>query len=436
MQQLEKFVQEECIPADAVYQQQIGQGGVDARFNAHPPILEDLKKRAAQLGLWNMFLPKNHFKEGAGFSNLEYGIMAEELGKSGIASEACNCSAPDTGNMEVFAKYGTQKQKDRWLKPLLEGKIRSAFLMTEPEVASSDATNISLTMKKQGNDYILNGSKWWSSGAGDPRCEVYIVMGKTDPNNPDKYKQQSVIFVPFDAPGITIHRMLSVFGFDDAPHGHGHVTFNNVRIPAENMCLGEGRGFEVIQGRLGPGRIHHAMRSIGAAEKALEYYLARINDPRKRPFGKQLSEHGVQLERVAQSRIDIDASRLQVINAAAMIDSKDAKFALKEIAEAKVLIPDTLLKVIDRAIQAYGGAGVCQDTPLANMYAHGRTMRIVDGPDEVHMQQLGRNENKRGKSMYEKIEWQKKRSAEMAKAYGMEKRDVLQLDRQHSKSKL
>ena len=435
-QQVEKFVQEECIPADAIYQQQIGQGGVSSRFSAHPPILEDLKKRAQELGLWNMFLPKNHFKEGAGFSNLEYGIMAEELGKSGIASEATNCAAPDTGNMEVFAKYGTQKQKDRWLQPLLQGKIRSAFLMTEPEVASSDATNISLTMTKQGNDYILNGSKWWSSGAGDPRCQVYIVMGKTDPNNPDKYKQQSVIFVPFDTPGITIHRMLSVFGFDDAPHGHGHVTFNNVRVPAENMCLGEGRGFEVIQGRLGPGRIHHAMRSIGAAEKALEYYLARINDPRKKPFGKQLSEHGVQLERVAQSRIDIDAARLQVLNAAAMIDSKDAKFALKEIAEAKVLIPDTLLKVIDRAIQAYGGAGVCQDTPLANMYAHGRTMRIVDGPDEVHMQQLGRNENKRGKSMYEKIEWQKKRSADMAKAYGMEKRDVLQLDREHSKAKL
>lgn len=434
--QVEKFVQEECIPADAVYQQQIGSGGVDARFKAHPPVLEDLKKRAQELGLWNMFLPKNHFKEGAGFSNLEYGIMAEELGKSGIASEATNCAAPDTGNMEVFAKYGTQKQKDRWLKPLLEGKIRSAFLMTEPDVASSDATNISLTMTKEGNDYILNGSKWWSSGAGDPRCQVYIVMGKTDANNPDKYKQQSVIFVPFDAPGITIHRMLSVFGFDDAPHGHGHVTFNNVRIPAENMCLGEGRGFEVIQGRLGPGRIHHAMRSIGAAEKALEYFLARINDPRKRPFGKQLSEHGVQLERVAQSRIEIDAARLQVLNAAAMIDSKDAKFALKEIAEAKVLIPDTLLKVIDRAIQAYGGAGVAQDTPLANMWAHGRTMRIVDGPDEVHMQQLGRNENKRGKALYEKIEWQKKRSAEMAKAYGMEKRDVLQLDRENSKAKL
>lgn len=271
-----------------------------------------------------MFLPKNHFKEGAGFSNLEYGLMAEYLGKSGVASEATNCAAPDTGNMEVFAKYGTQAQKDRWLKPLLEGKIRSAFLMTEPEVASSDATNISLTMKRDGNDYILNGSKWWSSGVGDPRCEVYIVMGKTDPNHESVYKQQSVIFVPYDTPGITIHRMLSVMGFDDAPHGHGHVTFNNVRIPAANMCLGEGRGFEVIQGRLGPGRIHHAMRSVGAAEKALEWFLARLNDPKKKPFGKQLYEHGVMLERVAHSRIEIDAARLQVLNAAIMIDSKDS----------------------------------------------------------------------------------------------------------------
>lgn len=383
-----------------------------------------------------MFLPKNHFKEGAGFSNLEYGLMAEYLGKSHIASEATNCAAPDTGNMEVFAKYGTQEQKDKWLKPLLAGEMRSAFLMTEPDVASSDATNIALRMHKEGNEWVLNGSKWWSSGAGDPRCKIYIVMGKSDPNNSNVYKQQSVIFVPAETPGITIHRMLSVYGFDDAPHGHGHITFDNVRVPASMMCLGEGRGFEVIQGRLGPGRIHHAMRSIGAAEKALEYFLARINDPRKKPFGKQLHEQGIMLERVAQSRIEIDAARLQVLNAALMIDSKDAKFALKEIAEAKVLVPDMLLKVIDRAIQAYGGAGVSQDTPLANMWAHGRTMRIVDGPDEVHMLQLGRNENKRGKWLLEKIEWQKKKSIEMAKSYGMEKRDVLQLDRQHSKAKL
>lgn len=383
-----------------------------------------------------MFLPKNHFKEGAGFSNLEYGLMAEYLGKSNVASEATNCAAPDTGNMEVFAKYGTQEQKEKWLKPLLEGKIRSAFLMTEPDVASSDATNISLSIKRDGDHYVLNGSKWWSSGAGDPRCKIYIVMGKSDPNNPNTYKQQSVIFVPADTPGITIKRMLSVFGFDDAPHGHGHLVFNNVRVPVSNMCLGEGRGFEVIQGRLGPGRIHHAMRSVGAAEKALEYFLARMNDPKKKPFGKQLYEHGVMLERVARSRIEIDAARLHVLNAALMIDSKDAKFALKEIAEAKVLVPDTLLKVLDRAIQAYGGAGVCQDTPLAAMWAHGRTMRIVDGPDEVHLIQLGRNENKKGKFCLDKIEWQKQKTEQMRRSYGIHGRDVLELNREHSKAKL
>lgn len=396
-------------------------------------MIEDLKKRARELGLWNLFLPKNHFKEGAGFSNLEYGLMAEYLGKSFIASEAVNCSAPDTGNMEVFAKYGTPAQKARWLQPLLDGKIRSAFLMTEPDVASSDATNIELNMRKEGNEWVLNGSKWWSSGAGDKRCEVFIVMGKSDPNNASVYKQQSVIIVPFDAPGITIQRMLGVFGFDDAPHGHGHITFENVRVPDENIVLGPGRGFEVIQGRLGPGRIHHAMRSIGAAEKALEYMIARMNDPRKTPFGKQLHEHGVMLSRVADSRVKIDAARLQVCEAAIKIDTKDAKFALKEIAEAKILVPKILLEVLDDAIQAYGGAGVSQDTPLANMWAHGRTMRIVDGPDEVHMLQMGRNENKRGKACLAKIEWQKKKAAEMCKAYGMEKRDILQLDRKVAK---
>lgn len=428
---VEKFVEEECIPADTVYQQQVGIG--IERFDAHPTVIEDLKKRARELGLWNLFLPKNHFKEGAGFSNLEYGLMAEYLGKSLIASEAVNCSAPDTGNMEVFAKYGTPAQKARWLQPLLDGKIRSAFLMTEPDVASSDATNIELNMRKEGNEWVLNGSKWWSSGAGDKRCEVFIVMGKSDPNNPSVYKQQSVIIVPFDAPGITIHRMLGVFGFDDAPHGHGHITFENVRVPDENMVLGPGRGFEVIQGRLGPGRIHHAMRSLGAAEKALEYMIARMNDPRKTPFGKQLHEHGVMLSRVADSRVKIDAARLQVCEAAIKIDTKDAKFALKEIAEAKILVPKILLEVLDDAIQAYGGAGVSQDTPLAYMWAHGRTMRIVDGPDEVHMLQMGRNENKRGKACLAKIEWQKKKAAEMCKAYGMEKKDILQLDRRVAK---
>lgn len=432
---VEKFVEEECIPADPIYHQQLGQT-VAERFTSHPQIMEDLKKRARELGLWNMFLPKNHFKEGAGFSNLEYGLMAEYLGKSRTASEACNCAAPDTGNMEVLAKYGTQAQKDRWLKPLLEGQIRSAFLMTEPDIASSDATNIGLDIRKEGNDYVLNGAKWWSSGAPDTRCKVYIVMGKSDKNNSNVYRQQSVILVPADTPGITLERTLGVFGYDDAPHGHGHITFRDVRVPASAMVLGEGRGFEIIQGRLGPGRIHHAMRSIGAAEKALEFFVARINDSRKKPFGKLLSEHGVMLERVARSRIEIDAARLAVLNAAITIDTKDAKFALKEIAEAKVLVPSMALTVIDRAIQAYGGAGVSQDTPLANMYAQGRTMRIVDGPDEVHLIQLGRNENKRGKFLLERIEWQKKKGDEMGKKYGITRKDPLELNRVSGKSKL
>ncbi|KAH7117015.1 acyl-CoA dehydrogenase/oxidase [Dendryphion nanum] len=425
---VEKFVEEECIPADAVYLRQIGET-TEQRFSSHPSIIEDLKKRAQELGLWNMFLPKAHFKEGAGFSNLEYGLMAEYLGKSRTASEATNCAAPDTGNMEVIAKYGNDQQKRRWLDPLLQGKIRSAFLMTEPQVASSDATNIEMRIERDGDSYVLNGQKWWSSGAGDPRCSVYIVLGKTDPNHAEKYKQQSVILVPHDTPGITIHRMLSVMGYDDAPHGHGHISFNNVRVPAANMVLGEGRGFEIIQGRLGPGRIHHAMRSIGAAEKALEWFLARLNDPKKTPFGEQLHKHGIMLERVARSRIEIDAARLAVLNAAIKIDEATAKGALKEIAEVKVLVPDVNLKVIDRAIQAYGGAGVSQDTPLAAMYANGRTMRIVDGPDEVHLLQLGKNENKRGPAHKSRIEAQTQKGKDLCKKYGVSTDDVLALNR-------
>ncbi|KAJ9607348.1 hypothetical protein H2200_008421 [Cladophialophora chaetospira] len=428
---VERFVEEECIPADAVFAQQINAKGSDivSRFDSHPQVIEDLKAKARELGLWNMFLPKNHFKEGAGFSNLEYGLMAEYLGKSGTASEATNCAAPDTGNMEVFAKYGTEEQKKQWLVPLLNGEIRSAFLMTEPQVASSDATNIELDMKKDGDYYVLNGQKWWSSGAGDRRCKIYIVMAKSDPTNKNVYRQQSVILVPADTPGVTIERMLSVIGFDDAPHGHGHITFKNVRVHKSNMILGEGRGFEVVQGRLGPGRIHHAMRSVGAAEKALEYFLARMNDPQRRPFGKNLSEHGIMLERVARSRIEIDSSRLAVLNAAIKIDQSNAKDALKEIAEVKVQVPNMLLDVLDRAIQAYGGAGVSQDTPLASMWASGRTMRIVDGPDEVHLLQLGRNENKRGLALLKRIEAQKEKSRELLRQYGLQARDPLELKR-------
>lgn len=414
-----KFVEEECIPADPVLEAQIGEG--DERWKSHPAIIEELKKRARALGLWNMFFPKGHYKESPGFSNLEYGLMAEWLGRSRVASEATNCAAPDTGNMEVLAKYGNEAQKQRWLAPLMEGKIRSAFLMTEPDVASSDATNIQLTMTREGNEYVLNGSKWWSSGAGDPRCQIYIVMGKSDPKNADTYKQQSVILVPSDTPGITIHRMLQVYGYDDAPHGHGHITFNNVRVPASNLVLGEGRGFEIIQGRLGPGRIHHCMRSIGAAERALDWMLMRINDPKKTTFGKQLKEHGVILEWVARSRIEIDAARLLVLNAAIKMDTLGPKAALKEIAEAKVMVPQMALTVIDRAVQSFGAAGVCQDTPLANMWAQIRTLRLADGPDEVHLRQMGRNEAKRGKETAAMIQWQNEKTAELFKIFGGQK---------------
>ncbi|CAG8971329.1 hypothetical protein HYALB_00005947 [Hymenoscyphus albidus] len=412
---LKKFVDERCIPADAIYTAQLG-AGTD-RWEHHSSVLDDLKVEAQKLGLWNMFLPKGHYKESPGFSNLEYGLMAEILGKSRIASEACNCSAPDTGNMEVFARYGNEAQKKEWLVPLMEGKIRSAFLMTEPEVASSDAKNIQLSMVKDGNDWVLNGSKWWSSGAGDPRCKIYIVMGKSSPNHSDPYKQQSVILVPAGTKGVTVERMLSVYGFDDAPHGHGHITFKNVRVPASNMVLGEGRGFEIIQGRLGPGRIHHAMRAIGSAERAIDWMLMRINDPKKKPFGKQLSSHGVILEWVAKSRIEVDAARLIVLNAAIKMDDFGPKGALTEIAEAKVFVPQIALDIIDRAVQAFGGAGVSQDTPLAAMWANTRTLRIVDGPDQVHLQQMGKMENRRGPEVTKLIQMQAETSKKLFAQY-------------------
>ena len=339
--------------------------------------------------------------------------------------------------MEVLAKYGDDTQKRDWLTPLLEGRIRSAFLMTEPDVASSDATNIQLNIRRDGDDYVLNGSvcsshsrhidltadrleKWWSSGAGDPRCKLYIVMGKTAPEAKNAYRQQSIILVPADTPGITVHRMMHVYGYDDAPHGHAHISFANVRVPASNLVLGEGRGFEIIQGRLGPGRIHHAMRTIGAAEHALEWLLVRVNDDKKRTFGKRLSAHGVILEWIARSRIEIDAARLIVLNAAIKIDNGNAKEALKEISQAKVLAPQTGLAVIDRAVQAYGAAGVSQDTPLAGMWSGIRTLRIADGPDEVHLQQLGRRENKaRSEAVTAKINWQKSEALRLLNAHGL-----------------
>ncbi|KAK5098827.1 hypothetical protein LTS08_006205 [Lithohypha guttulata] len=431
---VEKFVEEECIPADAVYSMQMGTG--DGRWDGHPSVLDGLKKRARELGIWNMFLPKNHYsnlseydptKSAGGFTNLEYGLMAELLGRSRMASEATNCAAPDTGNMKVIARYGTHEQKAKWLRPLLAGEIRSGFLMTEPDKASSDGSNISLNIRKEGNELVLNGSKWWSSGAGDDRCKIYIVMGRDDDadDSVDKYKRQSMVLVPSDAKGLVCHRMLSVYGYDDAPHGHGHISFNNVRVPSSNLILGHGRGNEIMQGRLGPGRIHHAMRSIGAAEVALEWMIARLNDERKVPFGKPLREHGVLIEWVARSRLEIDAARLVVLNASVKIDAGDAKGALVEIAESKILVPKMALDVIDRAVQAHGAMGVCQDTPLASMWAHIRTLRIADGPDEVHLNQLGRRENRaRAAECIGRIEDQKRRAAEMMKQYGVEEKQL------------
>ncbi|KAH0537383.1 hypothetical protein FGG08_005825 [Glutinoglossum americanum] len=415
---VQQFVEEECIPSDALFRAQLGEGA--QRWSTYPPIIDQLKARAKKLGLWNIFLSKTHYKEGAGFTNLEYGLIAEQLGKSLVASEVRLTFPPKAGNMEVLAKYGNDVQKREWLAPLLDGQIRSAFLMTERPVASSDATNISLTMRREGDEYVLNGSKWWSSGAGDPRCRVYIVMGKSNPTHQDPFKRQSVILVPAGTKGVTVKRMLSVYGYDDAPHGHAEIIFENARIPASNLVLGEGRGFEIIQGRLGPGRIHHCMRSLGAAEHALEWMITRVNDPSRSTFGKQLNEHGVIIEWIAKSRMEIDAARLIVLAAAHKIDTSDAKGALKEIAEAKVIVPQVSLAVIDRAVQSFGAAGVSQDTPLATMWAHQRTLRIADGPDEVHLQQMGRNENKRAKALQKKLEMQRNKAEALLRQHGIQ----------------
>lgn len=343
-------------------------------------LIEDLKPKAQAAGLWNLFLPKSA-RAPEGLSNLEYAPLCEIMGRVHMAPEVFNCSAPDTGNMETIERYGTEAQKDEWLEPLLKGKIRSAFLMTEPEVASSDATNIQCSIRRDGDEYVINGRKWWSSGAGDPRCAVYIVMGKTDPEAP-KHAQQSMILVPSNAKGITITRPLTIFGYDDAPHGHMEVLLDNVRVPASNILLGEGRGFEIAQGRLGPGRIHHCMRSIGIAERALEWMCKRLKE--RVAFGKPLSEQGVWHERIAESRIMIDQARLLTLKAAYMMDTAGNKVAKQEIAMIKVVAPNMASKILDWAIQAHGGAGVCQDFGLAQYYAWQRILRLADGPDEVH----------------------------------------------------
>jgi acyl-CoA dehydrogenase len=355
-----------------------------------PPVVEELKARAKAEGLWNLFLPGAH---GAGLTNLEYAPLCEIMGRLVWAPEVFNCSAPDTGNMETIERYGSATQKKQWLEPLLDGTIRSCFAMTEPAVASSDATNIECRIERKGDRYVINGRKWWSSGALNPRCKVYVVMGKTDPANPDKHRQQSMILVPREARGITIVRSLPVFGFDDAPHGHGEVVFDNVEVPLDNILLGEGRGFEIAQGRLGPGRIHHCMRAIGQAEAALEKMCRRVKS--RIAFGRPIAEQTVTLERIAEARIAIEQARLLVLKAADRMDKVGNREALAEIAMIKVAAPNMLCRVIDYAIQAHGGGGVTDDFGLGYAFAGARAMRIFDGPDEVHRNQIGRIELRR-----------------------------------------
>jgi acyl-CoA dehydrogenase len=385
MDHLTEFMDKHVYPNEQTFVDQLNSGPTRWRV---PPVMEELKVRARERGLWNLFLPESEL--GAGLTNLEYASLCEIMGRSPIAAEVFNCAAPDTGNMEVLVRYGTEEQKKQWLTPLLEGKIRSAFAMTEPKVASSDATNIESSIVRDGDHYVINGHKWWTSGIGDPRCKILIFMGKTDPGNPDRYKQQSMVLVERDAPGIKVIRMLTVFGYDDAPHGHGEVLFENVRVPASNMLLGEGRGFEIAQGRLGPGRIHHCMRQIGVAERALELMCRRAME--RVAFGKRLAENDITLERIAQSRIEIDQARLLVLHAAHMMDTVGNKAAKQAIGAIKVAVPNMTLGVLDRAMQVHGGGGVSQAFPLAFWWAHSRTLRFADGPDEVHRRQIGRLE--------------------------------------------
>ena len=386
-EKLTAFMDAEVYPNEALFQEQLDAG--DTRWKV-VPIVEELKEKAKAAGLWNLFLPESDL--GAGLTNLEYAPLCEIMGRVPWAPEVFNCNAPDTGNMETLVRYGDDAQKEQWLKPLLAGDIRSAFAMTEPEVASSDATNIQCRIERDGDEYVINGRKWWTSGVGSPHCKVLIVMGKNDPNA-ETYRQQSMILVPVDTAGVTVERMLDVMGFDDAPHGHGEVTFDNVRVPAGNMLLGEGRGFEIAQGRLGPGRIHHCMRIIGIAERTLEMMCQRAAE--RVTWGKALADRGITQERIAESRIEIEMCRLLVLKAAYMMDTVGNKAARQEIAMIKVAAPNMALEVLDRAMQLFGGAGISQDTPLSYFWSRMRAMRYADGPDEVHRRQIARMELRR-----------------------------------------
>ncbi|WP_404452945.1 acyl-CoA dehydrogenase family protein [Virgibacillus necropolis] len=385
---LSSFMEEYVYPNERVYEEQLNQQA--SRWDTVPPIMEEMKQKARAEGLWNLFLPKS--ENGAGLTNQEYAPLCEIMGRSMIGPEVFNCNAPDTGNMEVLDRYGTDEQKQKWLKPLLDGEIRSCFSMTEPGVASSDATNIESSIIKDGNEYVINGHKWWSSGAGDPRCEIAIVMGKSDATA-SRHEQQSMILVPSQTTGVKIERMLTVFGYDHAPHGHAEITYDNVRVPAANMIWDAGKGFAIAQGRLGPGRIHHCMRLIGAAERALEELCKRVQS--RGAFGKKLADQGVIQQWIAESRIDIEQARLLTLKAAYMMDTVGNKAAKAEIAMIKVVAPRMALRVIDRAIQAFGGAGVSNDFTLAAHWANARTLRLADGPDEVHLQQLAKLELKK-----------------------------------------